>query len=67
MSTPNFAFLVSEEELRFCLGLLTQLKADDLLMEDARASAIRQLTAALALARSAQRGAWVSQGETTTE
>ena len=39
------------EELQFCLGLLTQLKADDLLTEDARVSAIRHLTDVLARVR----------------
>lgn len=66
-STPSLAFLVSEDELRFYLGLLTQLKADDLITEDERVSAIKSLTRALALARSAQRGAWVSQGKETSQ
>lgn len=39
------------EELQFYLGLLTQLKADDLITEDARVSAIRHLTDVLARVR----------------
>lgn len=67
LSSTRFAFLVDEEELRFCLGLLTQLKADDLIIEDQRRRAIVTLTEQLNLARSAQRGAWVSQGEGTKQ
>lgn len=42
---------IDEPELQFYLGLLTRLKADDLVSEDDRVSAIRQLTLVLARVR----------------
>lgn len=42
---------IDEPELQFYLGLLTRLKADDLVSEDDRVAAIRQLTHVLARVR----------------
>lgn len=42
---------ISEGELQFYLGLLTQLKADNLITEDARQEAIWALTRVLARVR----------------
>lgn len=55
---------VDTEELQFYLGLLTCLKADDLITEDARVSAIRHLTDVLARVRDVTKSqSPVSQGD----
>lgn len=55
------------DELQFYYQLLTRLKADDLIDEDLRRRALEWLLDQWVLARSAQRGAWVSQGEMTNQ
>ena len=46
---------ITEDELQFYLGLLTQLKSDDLITEDRRVSAILALTRMLAHVREVTR------------
>lgn len=59
---------LDEPELQFGLGLLTRLKADDLVTEDDRLQAIELLISHLARVRKVTgRQSSVSQGETTTQ
>lgn len=58
---------IDEPELQFYLGLLTRLKADDLVSEDDRVAAIRSLTAVLARVREVTgKQSSVSQGDAAT-
>lgn len=50
-SRSQLAVVFDVEELQFYLGLLTCLKSDDLITEDARVGAIRHLTDVLARVR----------------
>lgn len=59
--------LLDVDELQFYIQLLTRLRSDDLIDEDLRRRAVSTLTEQWILARSAQRGAWVSQGEETKQ
>lgn len=57
---------ISEAELQFSLGLLTRLKADDLVTEEDRLRAIQVLIETLAIARDVTKSqSPVSQGEET--
>lgn len=59
---------LSEPELQFALGLLTRLKADDLVTEEDRLQAISRLLDTLALARDVtSKQSSVSQGSTPTQ
>ena len=59
---------LAEPELQFSLGLLTRLKADDLVTEDDRLQAIQVLLDHLARVREVTgKQSSVSQGEETTQ
>lgn len=58
----------SESELQFALGLLTQLKSDDLITENRRCAAILELVSVLARVRDVTKNkSSVSQGEGTEQ
>lgn len=64
----HFMICIDEPELQFCLGLLTRLKADDLVTEDDRLRAIQICLETLALARDVTKSqSPVSQGEGTSQ
>lgn len=59
---------IDEAELQFCLGLLTRLKADDLVTEEDRLGAIQVFIERLARVRDVtSKQSSVSQGSTPTQ
>lgn len=62
----DVSLCISEPELRFYLGLLTNLKADDVISESDRVTALKRLTRHLARVREVTgKQSSVSQGEDT--